>query len=85
VRAQTLLGKWWLYGIGVPENKAEAVRWFHRAAERGHAGAQFHVGRYYLYGWEIPIHEEEARKWLRKAAEQGHERAKELLQSIDRW
>ena len=33
----------YFHGVGDPENKETAVRWFRRAAERGHAGAQLAV------------------------------------------
>ena len=29
---------------GVPEDDAEAVRWYRKAAEQGHAGAQYNLG-----------------------------------------
>jgi len=42
-----------------------------KAAERGHAGAQFLLGIEYKYGHDLPKSELEAAKWFLKAAEQG--------------
>jgi TPR repeat protein len=39
--AQFNLGVMYSDGQGVPQNDAEAVRWYRLAAEQGHAGAQF--------------------------------------------
>ena len=41
VDAQLNLGDIYASGDGVPENLAEAVKWFRLAAEQGHADAQF--------------------------------------------
>ena len=50
-----------------------AAKWFHRAAEQGHAESQYKLGECYRYGWGLEKDEVEAMKWYRKAAEQGHE------------
>ena len=42
--AQTLIGMMYNEGLGVPKNDAEAVKWFHKAAEQGIAQAQFNLG-----------------------------------------
>ena len=54
------------------ENYAEAVKWFRKAAERGHADAQIRLGECYYYGWGTSLDRIEAAKWFRKAAERGH-------------
>ena len=47
--AQQYLGNMYATGRGVPENDAEAVKWYRKAAEQGYAGAQYwlriHVGQ----------------------------------------
>ena len=48
--AQFLLGLAHTGGEGVPEDDAEAVRWFLMAAEQGHAGAQYRLGLAYGTG-----------------------------------
>ena len=57
---------------GVPENRAEAVKWWHKAAEQGFAVTQFNLGWMYDEGRGVPQNYAEAVKWYRKAAEQGH-------------
>ena len=58
-------------GEGVPENDAEAVKWYRLAAEQGHADAQFNLGNMYARGDGVPENDAEAVKWYRLAAEQG--------------
>ena len=43
-----------------------------RAAEQGHAGAQYSLGQMYFYGTGVPQSYGAAVKWYLKAAEQGH-------------
>ena len=50
----------YLKGKYVSEDEAEAVKWFRKAAEQGHAGAQYELGKCYII---------EAEKWLRAAAQ----------------
>ncbi|MBO7224189.1 MAG: sel1 repeat family protein, partial [Kiritimatiellae bacterium] len=66
-------------GLGVQQDYAEAVKWFRKAAEQGHAGAQYRLGICYGKGLGVPQDHEEAAKWVRKAAEQGDAGAIELL------
>lgn len=58
--------------IGIPENLDEAVKWYRKAAENGHARAQYVMGKSYHSGEAVPKDQVEAFKWWRKAAEQGH-------------
>jgi len=57
-------------GQGVPQNYAEAVKWYHAAAERGEPQAQFNLGVFYEHGQVVPQDFAEAAKWYRLAAEQ---------------
>ena len=45
--AQSNLGVMYVLGQGVPQNYAEAVRWFRLAAAQGNANAQFNLGVMY--------------------------------------
>ena len=45
-RAQFNLGVMYDFGEGVPENDAEAVKWYRLAAEQGHADAQYNLANY---------------------------------------
>ena len=71
VDAQFDLGFLYGAGRGVPQDHAEAVRWYRLAAEQGHAGAQANLGLRYDGGDGVPQDEAEAARWYRLAAEQG--------------
>ncbi len=59
----------------VPEDLAEAVRWFRRAAEQGNAGAQFNLGTMYVRGRGVPEDLVLAYMWWDLSAAQGIELA----------
>ena len=86
IRAQTLLGNIYAEGKGVPEDYAEAVKWyrkaaeqgdagavkwFRKAAEQGYAGAQYNLGTMYGNGEGVPKDSVLAYMWLNLAAAQG--------------
>jgi len=50
VSAQYSLGVMYANGLGVPEDDAEAARWFRLAAEQGNALAQYNLGFIYDSG-----------------------------------
>jgi TPR repeat protein len=54
VNAQTMLGLVYAEGKGVPQEHAEAAKWFRRAATRGHAEAQFALWVLYGLGEGVP-------------------------------
>jgi TPR repeat protein len=62
----------YLDGDGVPENDAEAARWFRLAADQGDALAQYNLGTMYYTGRGVPEDDAEAVRWYRLAADQGH-------------
>ncbi len=70
-------------GIGVKRDAAQGLEWITRAAERGHAGAQFLLGSHYAADGVSVMgsqHDElRAMEWLFKAAQQGHPRAHHRL------
>jgi len=68
-------GRQYLYGPDLPKNETRAAHWFRKAAEAGHADAQFELGMLYAKGMGVPENQTEATRWLRGAAEQGHARA----------
>ena len=49
-------------GEGVPENDAEAVKWFRKAAEQGHAESQYNLRVMYANGRAVPENDSEAVK-----------------------
>ena len=70
--AQYNLGIMYDNSKGVPENYAEAVKWYRKAADQGHAKSQFNLGVMYDTGDGVPENGAEAVKWYRKAADQGY-------------
>ena len=77
--AQFNLGIMYEYGDGVPENDAEAVKWYRKAADQGYADAQYNLGLMYNDGEGVPENDAEAVKWYRKAADQGYADAQSNL------
>ena len=71
----------WDYDLGlmVPEDHAEAVKWYRLAAEQGHVEAQGRLGLKYDLGEGVKKDDWEAVKWYRLAAEQGHVEAQYAL------
>ena len=64
---------------GMPQDDAEAVAWFRRAAEQGAAWAQYELGNRYHYGSGVPQDDAEAVAWYRRAAERGDSWAQFVL------
>ncbi|HDP35609.1 MAG TPA: sel1 repeat family protein [Candidatus Hydrogenedentes bacterium] len=73
--AQYNLGVMYRDGEGVPQDYAEAVKWYRKAAEQDYADAQYNLGVMYYDGRGIPQDHAEAVKWFRKAAGQNHAEA----------
>src|SRR5690606_21565069 len=55
-------------GQGIPQDYAQAVTWFHRAAEQGHAGAMNNLGVMYEFGRGVVQNFVQAHKWYNLAA-----------------
>lgn len=66
-------------GDGVEDDKAEAVRLFRLAAERGHADAQNELATCLYEGNGVERNHPEALRWFRMAAEQGCAQAQFML------
>ena len=71
------------YGIHVPQDYDEAMKWYRKSAEQGHAEAQYAMGMSYNFGIAVPADTDEARKWYGLAADQGHKKAAEDLRKMD--
>jgi TPR repeat protein len=67
------------FGEGVPENDAEAVKWYRKAADQGHAKAQSNLGVMYYNGDGVPENHVRAYVWLSMAKTQGYEKAKKQI------
>ncbi|TAL01515.1 MAG: trypsin-like serine protease [Rhodospirillaceae bacterium] len=72
--AQNDLGVMYDTGNGVPQDYAEAVKWFRKSAEQGNPVAQYNLGAKYGNGQGIAQDPKESLKWFRLAAAQGYGR-----------
>ena len=70
-KPQLNLGLMYAKGQGVRQDYAQAVQWYHKAAEQGDAEAQFNLGLMYAKGQGVRQDDAQAVQWYRKAAEQG--------------
>ncbi|AVH44343.1 sel1 repeat family protein [Agrobacterium tumefaciens] len=80
--AQFAMGTMYKEGEGVAADAQQAIDWFRKAAEQGHAGSQYELGRAYVGLWSpgsVSIDRELGISWLKKAADQGYLRAKSKL------
>ena len=70
--AQCSLGVRYRYGIdGTAQDPAKAVGWFRKAADQGHAEAQYELGKCYAEGVGVDQDPAEAIAWYREAADRG--------------
>ena len=58
--------------VVLPQDYAQAAKWYRAAAEQGLADAQNDLGKMYLKGKGVTQDHAEAMKWRRLAAERGH-------------
>jgi TPR repeat protein len=77
--AQFNLAAMYAHGHGVPENLAEAAKWFRKAAEQGDALAQNNLGFMYAEGKGVPKNFAESVTWYRRSADHGFALAKFAL------
>ena len=69
--AQFKLGVMYYEGDGVPQDFAEARRWFEKAAAQGNAEAQYNLGVMHENGQGGPQDKRAAKEWFRKACDGG--------------
>ncbi len=70
--AQFNLGIMYANGRGVPQNDAEAVKWYRLAADQGDAGAQSNLGIMYANGRGVPQNYVLAYMWSNLASAGGN-------------
>jgi TPR repeat protein len=78
-KAQLLLASDCDYGRGVPQDYAEAARWYDKAATAGDPIAQNNLGSLYQNGLGVPKDYAKAVELYRKSAEQGFPMAENSL------
>jgi len=82
--AQYNLGSWYEYGFcyeygfPVPQDYAEAVKLYRKAADQGHAKAQCILGLHYTLGQGVPQDVAEAYVWTSLSAANGYTEASEI-------
>ena len=74
------LGNWHLTAQDVDK----ALKWYERAANAGHAAAQYNLGLLYLKGEDVPWDGFKGMAWINKAANGGDAKAQALLQRLRR-
>jgi len=74
-KAQNELGVLYEKGQGVSQDYLESLKWYHKAAEQGFAGAQCNLGRMFNLGGDY----DKGLKWITKAANQGNAHAQGVL------
>ena len=70
-------------GEGVPENDAEAVKWYRKAADQGNADAQYNLGLMYVTGKGVPENNIRAYVWWSMAKTQGNTTRKRGYRSLE--
>jgi hypothetical protein len=80
--AQWQMGVRYHDGQGVPQDDAQAVRWFQLAAERGNVAAQGALGAYYWRGRGVPADLSKAYFWSALAMAQGDEISKSRIEGL---
>ncbi len=63
----------------MPQDYAEAAKWYRLAADQGDTGGQYNLGLMYARGQGVPQDDTEAVKWYRLATEQGFAEAQYYL------
>ena len=83
--AQKALAGLYYTGDGVPQDDAEAARWYRLAAEQSHAEAQYNLGLLvYFIGRGASQDTTQALMWLSLAASQGNENAQKTLAMVEK-
>lgn len=80
IQAQYYLGCMYYGGIGVSQNDAEALVWWRKSADIGHARSMNNIGSMYFEGrGGLEKNQDEALKWWIKGSESGDNYAKANL------
>ncbi len=73
----------YIFGFGIPPEETnpdqKAIVLYTKAADQGHADAQYELGFLYITGKGVEPDQQKGMEWIRKAAEQGHAKAKDFI------
>jgi TPR repeat protein len=84
INAINELGDLYFNGEGVEQDFHKAFDYYFRAAELGHASAQYHLGRMYEEGKGAPVDSKKSMRFYLLAAEQNHPDAQHHLATLFR-
>ena len=79
---EKLSNKYYSTAMSKMTDQSAIVKMLTRAAEKGHAEAQFELGKCYHYGKGIKQDYKSAIKWYKEAAEQGNEEARKAFANM---
>jgi TPR repeat protein len=82
--AQIDLGHRYKWGVGVPADYAEAVKWYRRAADQGSMAAQWLLAQMYVDGYGVEQDYVQAHMWFNLSAAQGFEGAAAARAELER-
>ncbi len=82
--AQNFLGWMHRWGLGVPMDDTEAVKWYRKAAEQGIAEYMTRLAAMYLVGWGVRQDDVMAHMWYDLAAAAGDEDAPKFRERLAR-
>ena len=71
-------------GYGVPQDHAESVKWYRKAAEQGDTDAQTMMGMMYTKSMGLPEEHPTAYMFFNLSAAQGDKDAEEFLKAIEK-
>ena len=70
------------FGLGVVTNYEYGVEWYTRAAEQGHALAQYNLGRLYYSDNGVPENLIYAHMWAKQASSNGFKMSTEFTEML---
>jgi localization factor PodJL len=81
-RAQFEVGAIYTEGRAVPQDYAEAAKWYERAAAQGFVPAQYRLGNLYEAGQGVEKDVQQAKLWYQRGAEAGNRMAMHNLAAL---
>jgi hypothetical protein len=81
---QNNLGACYEHGLGCVQSYAKAVKWYRLAAAQGLAYASSNLGYCHFRGHGVGMDLGAALAWFERALEQGDDRAKEMVERLER-
>jgi uncharacterized protein len=79
-----IVGHRYKWGVGVPADYAEAVKWYRRAADQGSMAAQWLLAQMYEDGYGVEQDYVQAHMWFNLSAAQGFEGAAAARAALER-